>query len=164
MEVRNYILPDPEPEPIPRLQAELDAEVGRLIAGKHGESELEQIYATRPGPVTRRWAIIDLSVKRIGRSLHPHMKGCVELVAICTELEVMLELTWAPRRDELKFGAVAQRKITLPIVNAERPQLESPTGQPEGGLRRPELQLTKTAPTERPSYKSPRVTLNRPRP
>jgi hypothetical protein len=135
VEVRNYVFPDPEPDPIPRLQAELDAEVGRLIAGKHGESELEQIYLTRPGPVTRRWSIIDLSVKRIARSLHPHMKGCLELTAICTTFEVMLELVWAEKQDDLKFGAVAQKKIVLPIINSERPPLDPPTGIPEGGLK-----------------------------
>lgn len=130
MEVREYILKDPEPAPIPRLQAELDAEVGRLIAGKHGESELEVIYRTRPGPVSRRWAIIDLSVKRIGRSLSPAMKGCLELTAICTEFEVNLELAWADRQDELKFGAVAQSKIVLPVINSERPPLDPPIGAP----------------------------------
>lgn len=116
MEAREYILADPEPPENPRLQAELDAEVGRLIAGKPGESELDFIYRTRPGPIGRRWAILDLSLKRIGPSIKKFMPGCIELTVICTRFQVTMELAYAVRIDELKYGSVAQRIIHLPIT------------------------------------------------
>lgn len=119
MEARVYLLPDPEPPPNPRLQAELDAEVGRLIAGKPGESEMDFIYRTRPGPVTQRWAILDLSLRRLGPAIKKYMPGVIELSVICTRFQVTMELAYAPRMDELKYGAVAQRIIHLPITTKD---------------------------------------------
>ncbi len=119
MEAREQFLSDPEPPENPRLQAELDAEVGRLIAGKPGESEIDFFYRTKIGPVTRRNAILELSVKRIGKALEPFMKGPVELTVICYPFQVSLELAYATRMDQLREGSVAQRIIHLPIIQKD---------------------------------------------
>jgi hypothetical protein len=119
VEAREYILADPEPDPIPRLQAELDAEVGRLCAGDPGKTELDFIYRTRPGPVSRRWAILDLSVKRIGRAMKPYLPGVVELTVVCMPFQVTMELAYAERIDQVRIGPVAQRVILLPIVSTD---------------------------------------------
>lgn len=122
-----------EPDPIPRLDAELTAEVARLTAGAEGQSEIELIYRDFPGPVSRRKAILKASAPRIGRSLWPAYKGAIELTAICMAHRVVLEVAYAPRHDWLREGPVAQREINLPILRAERgePGLP-PNGQPEG--------------------------------
>jgi len=143
MEARVYFFADPEPEPIPRLQVELDAEVARLIAGKSGESELEFIYANNPGPVARKWAIWDLGQKRIGLSLKPFMKGVIDYEVIAQPHSVAFELTYANTHSGLKFGPRAQRTIVLPILNSERPKELAPVGDPSG---QPPLTLTKVAP------------------
>lgn len=145
-EVRRFIFKDADRPSIPRVQAELDAEVGRLCAGEKDQSELETIYRDNPGPSSRKWAISDLSTPRIARALLKAMPGCIEVTAICMDFEIMLELAWSERRDHLRSGAViAQRKITLPLLRGDRPKLPAETAPNGNGIKasEPELVLTR---------------------
>lgn len=126
-------LSDIEPDAVPELEAELAAEVARLTAGEPSESEIEKIYRDCPGPVTRRKALFRISSPRIGACVQRHVKkGATELTVICMDHEIILEIAYAPRRDWLMDGPVAQRKIVLPLLNAERgPREMAPNGKPE---------------------------------
>lgn len=131
-----------EPDPTPELEAELVAEIARLTAGEPGQSEIEKIYAECAGPVTRRKALLDISSPRITACIRRFIKsGATELTAVCMEHEVILEIAYAVRADFLRDGSVAQRKIVLPLLKAERGAPEfAPVGTPDG---RPELKLSK---------------------
>lgn len=126
-------LSENEPDAVPELEAELAAEVARLTAGEPGESEIEKIYRDCPGPVTRRKALLKVSSPRIGACVQRHVKkGATELTAVCMEWEVILEIAYAPRLDWLRDGPIAQRKIVLPLLKAERgPREMAPNGKPE---------------------------------
>lgn len=134
-----------EPSLIPELEAELVAEIARLTAGEPGKSEIERIYRECAGPVTRRKALLDISSPRISKCVQRFIKsGVTELTAVCMDHEVILEIAYAARPDFLRDAAVAQRKIVLPLLKAERGALEDPpNGYPHGN---PELLLTRPAP------------------
>jgi hypothetical protein len=130
-----------EPDPVPYLQAELNAEIGRLTAGVEGQSEIERIYRDYSGPSVRRKAIRELSGIRLTECIRRYVgKGVVSLDVICLDHEIILEAAHADRQDELDDAPVAQGKIVLPLLRAERGQPElAPVGTHDG---RPTLHLT----------------------
>jgi len=123
-----------EPDHEPLLDVELAAEVGRLTAGPEGESPIERIYRECDGPVSRRKAILQLSSDRLGACIQRHVRrGATELTVVAMVSEVTLEVAYAPRVDWLRDGPVAQRKITFPLLRAERGSDKTiPNGTAEG--------------------------------
>lgn len=122
-----------EPDPIPLLDVELQAEIGRLTAGAEGESELERIYQECDGPVSRRKAILDVSGPRLAKIIAGQKRGCIELTVLCKPWRVDFELAWSVRRDWLRDAPVAVGEVSLPILRAERGADRTiPNGTAEG--------------------------------
>ena len=140
-EAREYVFPDGEPPRNARLDVELQAEVKRLCA-RHGNglSEIEEIYRSRPGPVTRRWAVLDLVHKRVKRSLRPFMQGWLDVAVICYPAKVCIEVGYAENSASLRDAAVAQGEIILHLFPAEP--------APNGNGIKTELPLTEAVPAK----------------
>lgn len=102
--------------------------MARLVSGKPGESELEFIYRTRPGPVSRKWAIWELGQRRISEDLKK-LGGMIDYEVIANDQWLTFELTWGENYEALRFGPRAQRKIDYPVLLSERPNEPPPDGR-----------------------------------